>query len=169
MGRFWLAMSNIFQTEYLSPKQAREAYPLVRLFHPVLSFEKWLAFARRWRRMLRHRGGLVAMKDMRGYVHAVFSYRVDTNLRNGPVLRVSDLMVGRLPGRLIDRALVESVERLAREIDCTSILFELPQSREGNVDPSNRSALAKAGYEPCAISFLRRQTVSKQNHAISVV
>jgi hypothetical protein len=169
MGRFWIPMNNIFQTAFLSPKQAREAYPLVRLFHPALSLEKWLAFARRWRRMLRHRGGLVAMKDMRGYVHAVFSYRVDSNLRNEPVLRVSDLVVGRLPGRLIDRALVESVERLAREIGCTSILFELPQSREGNVDPSNRSALAKAGYEPCAISFLRRQTASKHDHAVSAV
>jgi len=148
-------MDDIFHKVSLQAKNAREAYPLVRLCHSSVTLDQWLSFARRLARLPRHRGGLFAVKDKRGYVHAVFSYRIDSDMRHGPVLRVSDLIIGRLAGRTIDRVIVKAAEQLALEIGCFSIVVELPQSAEGEVDIANYSVLVNAGFSPCAISFQR--------------
>ena len=151
---------DLFEATTILPEQARQVYPLVRLFHPAMSLDQWLAFSRWWARMPPHQGGLLAIKDRRGYVHAIFSYRVDFHLRHGPVLRLSDLIVGRLPGQIIDLAVVRKAEWLAFGVGCRVVVFELTQSKDGNIDPANRSALEKAGYVPCSTSFLRGKCVA---------
>lgn len=148
-------MDDIFHKVSLRAENAWEAYPLVQLCHSSVTLDQWLSFAHRLARLPRQRGGLLAVKDKRDYVHAVISYRIDNDMRPGPVLRVSDLIVGRLAGRTIDRVVVKAVEQLALEISCFSIAVELPQSAEGKVDTANRSALVNAGFSPCAILFQR--------------
>ena len=145
----------IFEAVVIQSEQAWKAYPLIRHSYPSVTFDQWSAFTRRWTRLPRQRGGILAIQDGRGCVHAIFSYRVDSQLLHRRMLRVTDLIVGRLPGRIIDRAIVRNAERLASEVGCHSVLFELPQSKKGIVDPLNRSALEKAGYAPCSISYLR--------------
>src|ERR1700674_677529 len=148
-------MDDLFHKVSLQAKNAREAYPLVRLCPSSVTLDQWLSFGRRLARLPRHRGGLFAVKDKRGYVHAVFSYRIDSDMRHGPVLRVSDLIIGRLAGRTIDRVIVNATEQLALEIGCFSIVVELPQSAESEVDIANYSALVNAGFSRGAISFQR--------------
>src|ERR1700674_2988211 len=148
-------MDDIFHKVSLQAKNAQEAYSLVQLCHSSVTMDQWLSFAHRLARLPCHRGGLLAVKDKRDYVHAVFSYRIDNDMRRGPVLRVSDLIVGRLAGRTIDRVIVKAAEQLALEIGCFSIVVELPQSAEGEVDIANYSALVNAGFSRGAISFQR--------------
>jgi hypothetical protein len=93
-------------------------------------------------------------------VHAIFSYRVDFHLQHGPMLRLSDLMIGRLPGQIIDLAVVRNAERLAFEVGCRVVVIELAQAMDGNIDSANRGALEKAGYVPCSVSFLRGKCVA---------
>lgn len=135
-------MDGIFQAVALRAEQACLAYPLVRLFYPAVTLRGWQAYARRMARLPRHRGGLMAVTDARGYVHAVFTYRVDVDLGRGRTLRIGDLVVGRLPGRDLGRTIVTGMEALAREIDCPSILVELaPRTGE-----SDRETLTGAGF-----------------------
>lgn len=147
----------IFEATVILSEQARRAYPLIHHSYPNVTFDQWLAFTRRWNRLPRQRGGILAIQDRRGCVHSIFSYRVDSQLLHRRMLRVSDLIVGRLPGGIIDRAIVRKAERLASKVGCHSILFELPQSGKGIIEPANRSALEKAGYVPCSISYIRRK------------
>ena len=150
-------MDDVFQADYLRRDQVRQAYPLVRVHNPAVTLNHWLAFACHWTRMPERRGGLVAVKDVRGYLHALFSYRVETDLCRSRSMRVSDLIIGHLPGRTIHITIVNAVERLADGIGCSAVIVELMQSPEGRNDAAARSAFASAGFTPCAISFLRQE------------
>lgn len=114
----------IFEAAVIEPTLARKAFSLVRHSHPGVSLAQWLEITQRWTRVPYRRGGILAIQDRCGYVHAIFCYRVDSILQHSPVLRVFDLIVGRLPGGVIDRTIARTVERLASEIGCCSIVFE---------------------------------------------
>jgi hypothetical protein len=113
----------IFEATEIEPTLARKAFSLVRHTHPAVSLAQWLEFTERWARAP-FRRGILALQDRRGSVHAIFWYRVDCLARDGPVLRVSDLIVAQLPGGVIDHAIVRTVERLASDIGCRSVFFE---------------------------------------------
>ncbi len=143
----------IFAAVELTRRDARRAYPLVRLFHPSLSLENWLKFAHV---STRAPSGVVAIEDMRGCIHAAFVYTVDSRIARGPLLRINELMVGRLPGSLVNHAIMDAVERLARASDAETIEIVLPSALEYAVDPIWRGALAAAGFSTRATSMIRR-------------
>lgn len=137
----------------LTRREARRVYPLVRLFHPSLTLEQWLTFAQA---TARAPSGMVAIEDHRACIHAAFIYKVDSRLARGPLLRITDLMVGRLPGGLVNHALMDSIERLARETEAETIEITLPSALEYAVDPAWRAALTAAGFSNRATSMIRR-------------
>lgn len=143
---------DLFASIELTAGEARRAFPLVHLFHPSLSVEQWLKFAQG---STRAPSGVVAIEDTRGCIHATFVYTVDSRINRGPVLRISELMVGRLPGSLVNNAIIGTIERLARAKEAEAIEIILPSALEYAVDPVWRGALTAAGFSTRTTSMVR--------------
>ena len=118
-------MSEQFQALPIDDERAATAYPLVYLHDASITTEQWLSFVRRHC----HAGGesgLIAIRDCRGIVHALFRYRVDSDLRVQRRLCITDLIVAHLPGVEIDAAVTASAKRVSAELDCGAITIERP-------------------------------------------
>lgn len=115
-----------FQALPISWRHAREAYPLVYLHDASISLADWLRFARRRDRNPSEQGALIAVRDCRGIIHALFSYRIDVDLRIRRRLCISDLIVAHLPGVLIEEAISASVNQIAGHLHCQTISIERP-------------------------------------------
>jgi hypothetical protein len=101
------------------------AFAVVQLTFPGLKLSQWLKFACAAARLPAKKGGLMAMCDARNYIHALFFYRVERDLEFKLALKVSHLIVARLPGQALDTALIDSLDNLARQNDCQAICLEL--------------------------------------------
>jgi hypothetical protein len=141
--------SDIFVEKALDLRRARLAYPLVRMSRPSISMEEWIAFVRRWVRLSPQQGGIMSIGDKRGYLHALFTYRLDQNLQLGCFVRIGDIIAGHLPGELLNRSIIASADRLAARIGCKSIVIE----------PAADGAAVRAmtGTETKPFGFLRMQ------------
>ncbi len=127
------AMDQHFQAHSIGLRDARSAYPLIYLHDASISLEEWLRFARRRCRPPSDRAGLIAIRDRRGLIHAVFGYRVDIDLRARKRLCLNNLVVARMPGSLIDEAIIASTNELAERFACQTISLEQPFSRRTGV------------------------------------
>ena len=141
-----------YHARIVGAAEARSAFALINLHHPEVTLELWRDFVRRAGRRPRHRGGLVAISDRRGYVHAVFAYHVNNDLRSGTALRVSDVVMGRLPGGNLPAAILACVEALARELRTGCIHVDFIDS---TLAPPDRDALRLAGFSSSGILFSR--------------
>lgn len=121
-------MNEQFQAHPLTWEGARTAYPLVCLHDTSISLETWLRFVRRRCRGASGRSGLIAIRDSRGIVHALFSYRVDLDLRSRKRLCLAHLIVAHLPGSQIDDAVAISAGNVAASLGCQTISIEQPLS-----------------------------------------
>ena len=131
--RAYLAMDQHFQAHSIGLKDAKAAYPLVYLHDASISLEEWMRFARRSCREQSDRTGLIAIRDRRGLIHALFGYRIDIDLRARKKLCLGNLVVARMPGQLIDEAIIESANELAARFSCQTISLEQPFSRRTGV------------------------------------
>jgi hypothetical protein len=105
---------------------ARTAYPLVRMHDASISLNTWLRFARRRCRATSSRAGLIAIRDCRGIVHALFSYRGDVDLHGRKRLCIANLIVAHLPGSQIDAAVATSIRDVSVQLGCHTITAEQP-------------------------------------------
>ncbi len=128
-------MNDQFQALRIDPASAGAAYPLIRLHDAGISLQKWRVFARRRCRSRSGRSGLIAIRDVRGIVHAVFSYRTDIDLRARKRLCISHLIVAHLPGSGIDDAVNISTSRIASKLGCQTITIEQMFSPRTSVAP----------------------------------
>lgn len=119
-------MDEQFQALPIDRQHASAAYPLVYLHDASISLEKWLGFVRRRCRTSSGRAGMIAIRDSRGIVHALFSYRVERDLRIRKRLCIANLIVAHLPGSKIDAAVAASAERVSAQLDCQTITIEQP-------------------------------------------
>jgi hypothetical protein len=117
-------MNEQFQSLTIDAASAGAAYPLVRLHDASITLRKWLLFARRRCRAASGRSGLIAIRDCRGIIHAVFSYRMDIDLRARKRLCISHLIVAHLPGAGIDDAVAVSASRIAAQLGCQTVTVE---------------------------------------------
>jgi hypothetical protein len=113
-----------FQALPMSWKGASAAYPLVLMHDGGITLDKWLRFARRYCRLGPERAGLIAVRDRRGIVHALFSYRVEVDLHDRKRLCVANLIVAHLPGSRIEEAVVTSARDVSAELGCQTISIE---------------------------------------------
>jgi hypothetical protein len=118
-------MSEQFQALPIDDQRAAAAYPLVYMHDASITTEQWLSFVRRHRHDAAE-SGLIAIRDCRGIVHALFRYRVDSDLRVQRRLCITDLIVAHLPGVEIDDAVAASARRVSAELDCGAITIERP-------------------------------------------
>jgi hypothetical protein len=119
-------MNEQFQAIPLDLECASAAYPLVRLHDAGITLEKWLRFVRRRGRTASGRTGITAIRDCRGIIHALFSYRVDIDLRARKRLCIGHLIVAHLPGSRIDDAVTAATSRIATRLGCQTISIEQP-------------------------------------------
>jgi hypothetical protein len=139
-------MTEQFQALPIDFNRARAAYPLIYMHDASISLERWLRFVRRRCRTTSGRTGLIAIRDCRGIVHALFSYRVDSDLRIRRRLCIGNLIVAHLPGSKIDAAVAASAESVSAQFDCEVITIEQPF----------RPATAMLGRCPTAEALRRR-------------
>ena len=122
-------MNEQFQAIPMNWEWARTAYPLVRLHDASVTLDRWLRFARRHCRGTSGRTGLIAIRDCRGIVHALFSYRVDLDLHGRRRLCVANLIVAHLPGSQIDEAVAQSTQNVSALLGCHAVTIEQPFRR----------------------------------------
>src|ERR1700748_2744925 len=84
--------------------RAPAAYPLVYLHDASITTEQWLRFVRQRCLAVAGESGVIAIRDCRGIVHALFSYRVENDMRLRRRLCITDLFVAHLPRSHIDGA-----------------------------------------------------------------
>lgn len=147
--------TNQFQTETLLPALARQAYPLIHLANPDVAMTEWLAFVRRWSRLSPERGGIIALKDRRGYIHAVYTYKVDYSIAIGRLLRVSDIIIGSLPGMSLGDTILHSVNNLADRLHCPAIVLETPTWADAETLTKEPRAPFSFLHHPNAITALK--------------
>ena len=129
-----------FNAVHLTQAQARQAFPLARMLNPAIAMADWLGFTRRYTRLPADRGGIVAMMDKRGCIHAIFTYRVDQSIGIGRFLRISDIMIGHLPGVRPGQATLKSIRRLAIQLDCPSVVMEALTVEDADISAADSSA-----------------------------
>lgn len=137
-------MGEHYSASPIGAENADTAFPLLSLRYPDLSLQDWRRTVRRLTRMPCEQGGLMMVRDLRGRVLAVFAYRSGGNLAGEAVLRVSDVLMGRLPGDLLPAAVAAAAARLAGELGHTRVAMEFADAAFGN---DAAEALSKAGFE----------------------
>jgi hypothetical protein len=128
-------MMEQFQTFRMDWECVRTAYPLVRMHDASISLGVWLRFARPRCRTMAERAGLIGIRDCRGIVHAVFSYRVDLDLHGRKRLCIANLIVAHLPGSRIDDAVTTSTGDLSAQFGCQTVTVEQPFGRSNLTRP----------------------------------
>lgn len=151
-------MQDLFHTAPLSPNEARLAFPLVQMSDPTVTLSNWLAFTRLWSRRKPEQGGLMAVRDRRGIVYALFSYTVERDLRLEACLRISGIIAGRLPGADLDAAILCGIQELAERLGCQALLIDVPVSPADVPSLPGLGRAAGSGFAPSSITFLRRRS-----------
>jgi hypothetical protein len=119
-------MTEQFQALPIDDQRAAAAYPLVYLHDASITTDQWRRFVRERCEAPSRQAGLIAIRDCRGIVHALFSYRVDHDLRVKRRLCISDLIVAHLPGAEIDAAVAASARQVSADLNCQAITIEQP-------------------------------------------
>jgi hypothetical protein len=105
---------------------AKAAYPLVYLHDASITLDAWLDFVRRRVDASAGQSGLIVIRDRRDFVHALFAYRVDVDIRGCNRLCIAELIVAHLPGSQIDRAVIISTSDVAASFGCQTTVIEQP-------------------------------------------
>ena len=119
-------MNEQFQALPIDHQHAIVAYPLVFMHDASITTDQWLRFVRRRCRGSSPDTGLIAIRDRRGVIHAVFSYRVDSDLRVRKRLSIGDLIVAHLPGSRIDDAVSNVIAEVSAQYGCQIVTIEQP-------------------------------------------
>lgn len=113
-----------FIVEPLAKHQIAAAFPLIREALPKLDITSWTRLARRVTdpRRARQHGILVARRAKRQHASGLLYYRRELDLQHGCIL-VADhfIAIDLLDPRPVLAALIEALERLAYNIECTAI------------------------------------------------
>lgn len=128
-------MDESFIAKPLGRRQIDQAYPLIGAIAPALGVERWRAFAAA---MIGEGAasapggampcGIMTVQNANGYIHGLFSYNVEQDLRHGRALVVDNFVVldlFDLPGAA--EVLLHAMDGLARDLGCTAIHTNLPE------------------------------------------
>jgi hypothetical protein len=115
----------LFKTTPVDRRVALRAWPLVQISHPAVTRENWISYATAVGRRLGKNGGVVAIEDSRGYIHALFAWNVVRTVSYRRSMRVTDMIVGALPGRRLAETIVSAIRAVAEEADADSVLVEV--------------------------------------------
>ena len=109
---------------------ARQVFPLAQSLVPSLDLSDWLAFAHREIAAV-GTGGIVGLRDERGYFYGLFGYRVRHDILGGPALAIEfaavmDLLDHAGPAAVLAR----EIEAIATRLGCADVHVHLrPEQR----------------------------------------
>jgi len=150
----------LFRTAPVDRRMALRAWPLVQSSSPGARLEDWLSYARaqspRAGAKQARRSALVALEDERGYVHALFAWHVRRAIGCARTLRVTDLVVGSLPGRPLAESLVTAIRQAARQARADSVVVEMGDRQ---IAPD---ALLSEGFEHLVLHCMRSRANQSQ-------
>ena len=118
-----MAMSE-FRCENLAPGEAATVFPLMREAVPGLDLKTWLRFARRINtpRRAAQCGIMVVRRPARPMPCGLFVWRREDDLAHGPTLVAEHIVaLDLLDPAPVMRALIEELDRLAKEFGCSAI------------------------------------------------
>jgi len=146
-------MDDLYVAKPLGSRQIDQAFPVVSASVPDLEVERWRNFATGvlgdagGRRNGRGRtatppeeetpglAGIMTVQSRRGYIHGLFCYAVEEDLRHGKVLAVDNFVVLDLfDTEAAASVLMRSMEHLARSFGCCAIHTQLPDPGQAPVE-----------------------------------
>ena len=137
------------------------SFPLVRLVEPALSLDEWRSFVAEIKASRRRdgpmRGGVIVV-DRMDYIHGLFCYEAEPDLRSGTVLEVDRLIV---VDNILDTGAAETVlaalETVAHTLFCGKIRVSLPEAWLSAPRSANAISrlLEQAGYANEAIAMAK--------------
>lgn len=109
----------------LTADRMAQAFPLVQLVNPNLSFDGWQRYAAyRTQGDVREPGGMLLIEDGSQHIAGLFGYLIDLNLQHGRVLVARDLVTLALFEHQrcqTLRTIVETLDELALIHSCAAI------------------------------------------------
>ena len=139
----------LFRVTNVDRRVALRVWPLVQIAHPDVLQDEWLAYAKAIGSRRGKAGGAVAIEDGRGYIHALFAWHVNRTITRRKALRISDLVVGALPGKPLAAAIVAAIRSVASDAGADSVMVEIGDRQ---IPPD---ALLSDGFEQFVLSCLR--------------
>ena len=158
-------MVNYYALHWLKPSEWAQAYPLVRMVHPHWSLAHWHKRARILARSkarppgTTHPDGLIAVQDRRGIIHGLLVCRLEQDLTGAKYIRISDVMLARLPGTQLDEAILDGLVHICTEYHCSGLLLDMPASGGNGL---SQNVLDKYHFAPCGIIYSRTAAPSPQ-------
>ena len=112
-----------FSVSHLRTDMIPEAYALVRIAVPEVTFERWQEFADA---LIANGGGILGVFAGDATLHGLATYEIDNVLRHGRRLKVDTIVTFELtrlaPAR---KALCEALECRAAELGCTAMVLAM--------------------------------------------
>ena len=154
-------IAKILRVRSLMASQFRQAFPLIRLVVPHFTLENWLCYAKALCRGDSGAGGILSAQGEDGYIYGLVCYRVATAPQLSRTLVVEHFIALDLfDGSAAIRALINAVDRIARDQHCTQVRLTLPQARIelGKIDDSIHGSFHGAGYEVDSVTLCKHLT-----------
>ncbi len=145
----------------LEREGARQAFPLVQSIFPELTLEEWLSFARDMEQPQPTTFGpcgIVSVQSGRGYIHGLYSYMVERNLRHGRILEVNNFVALDMADRWgATSRLLSTMDELAKQFDCSAIHVSLPDrwGRGPRIEPTVLSKFEDHGHSIACVGFCK--------------
>lgn len=146
-------MNMPFHTVVLSADQVPEALPLIQVTWPSVDLASWQSFVQFFcAQTAAGDAGVLALRDPAGDLCGLLAYRLDRDLRVGPVLAVHLFTAVDLANsRRTVRALLDIAEARASQLGCAGV-----QIRLGNEQSGLASRLRALGLSSEAGLFWRK-------------
>ncbi len=131
-----LIMPDRFTIKPLLPEQVAQAFPVVHTARPNLTLDRWVDYAGELAagKTQAVANGIMTLQNDQGYIHGLFTYRVDQDLEHGRTLLAENVVVlGLTEQAAATVALIEAVEDLARRHDCGAIHTQLIGATAGPI------------------------------------
>ncbi|MGF1609973.1 MAG: GNAT family N-acetyltransferase [Kiloniellales bacterium] len=117
------------RTSRLTKDRMAQAYPVIQMAVPELTFEAWRRFAGPLIAEDESRAGIVTVDNEQGYIVGLAAYRLEQDLRGGCTLLIDHFVAVDLVQReAVAEALVTELESLAERCHCSALHTRVPGS-----------------------------------------
>lgn len=114
-------------TSRLTKNRIGQAYPIIQMVMPDLTFEAWRRFAESLIAEDACQAGIVTVDNEQGYIVGIAAYRLEQDLRGSCTLLIDHVAAVDLVRREeVAQALVTELEHLALRNGCSAVDTRLP-------------------------------------------
>lgn len=154
-------MSKRYVVKPLGEGQVLQAFPLVQSAVPHLTLDQWMRYAEELcgrRRSAESGVGVMSAQNPDGYIYGIYCHEVETDIKQGRVLKVSNLVTANLydSAGIMDR-MIDSMIDMARDSGCAAVQVDLPREIGHGPQPIEgpASMLRGAGYRLESVALCR--------------